>query len=98
MYFEWDIKKRERNLEKHGIDFVNLIDIFSTPYLRLPARNVDEPRERVVSQIDGIVCTVVLTIRDDAIRMISARKASRDERKQYQTFLSRRDPEDEGPY
>jgi|GEM_PF-4978154 len=37
--FEWNETKRLKTIEKHGIDFLDVITIFDTPHLIIPARS-----------------------------------------------------------
>jgi uncharacterized DUF497 family protein len=84
--FEWDEAKREANLVKHGIDFVDAVEIFADP-LRIERvdrqREHGEERHQVVGAVGEQVLFVVYTLRGGAQRMISARRASRNERRTY---------------
>lgn len=83
-YFEWDENKRKFNLEKHEIDFTDIIEIFNDPD-RIEFENIRSGEKRV--QTIGIVYEVVLflvyTPRGRKKRIISARRASKNERKAY---------------
>lgn len=88
MNYEWDEAKRQENLRKHGVDFADAIAALEDPL----ALTRDDPTAvgeiRLVtlgrSDIDRVLY-VVWTARDpDAIRIISARKASPGEARQYQ--------------
>jgi len=84
--FEWDSEKAEANLRKHGVDFadaalaleddraITLPDVVSTSEERLVTLAMDP---------FGRVLVVVYTWRADTIRLISARKATRREVRQY---------------
>jgi uncharacterized DUF497 family protein len=93
MDFEWDEDKRLANLEKHGIDFLDARAIWAGQVLDPAAeRNVEgEPRPTALGTIgeDEIVVAVVYTVRDGIVRMISARRARRNERKVYQDRFGR---------
>jgi uncharacterized DUF497 family protein len=85
--FEWDPIKAARNLQERGIDFVDAIEIFDDPD-RLESlderRDDGEPRIRAIGQVAGrIVLAVVYTDRNGVKRIISARRASRRERRIY---------------
>lgn len=81
--FEWDEEKREANLEKHGISFVAAIKIFlSDPYIERSDRN-SESRYIAVGEVKGRILTVAYTLRGDRIRIISARRARKNEEKKY---------------
>ncbi len=86
--FEWDSQKRESNFVKHGIDFVELSDFFNDPNLveQIDSRiDYGETRVQALGRFRGRVLFVVYTWRDSARRLISARKATREERKIYET-------------
>ena len=86
--FEWDEAKREANLVKHGVDFVDALDIFADP-LRVERvdqrREYAEERRQVVGMVRGQVLFVVYTLRGDVRRLISVRRASSNERRAYYT-------------
>lgn len=90
--FEWDDDKRLTTIEKHGIDFIDAVEIFERDYLRLPGRSDTEERQIAIGRINEITIAVVYTLRDGAIRIITARRARREERERYETHLSGGDP------
>jgi uncharacterized protein len=85
--FEWDPAKAARNLQERGIDFVDAIGVFGDPdRLEYPddRRDYGEQRTRVIGRVAGrIVLAVVYTDRNGVKRIISARRASRRERRTY---------------
>src|SRR5436190_1615519 len=85
--FEWDPAKAARNLQERGIDFVDAIEIFGDPdRSEFPdeRRDYGEQRIRVIGQVaDRVVLAVVYTDRNRTKRIISARRASRRERRIY---------------
>ena len=89
MLFEWDEQKRGTNLNKHGIDFADATRVFDGPTLerRDDRRDYGETRVIVLGEIEGIVLSVIYAIRGEAIRLISARRANRDEREAYNARL-----------
>lgn len=83
--FTWDQPKRQINIEKHGIDFQDAKHIFEDPYRieRQSYRN-DEERYEVIGEVNSNVLLVAYVIREGNVyRLISARRASRNERKSY---------------
>ena len=79
MAFEFDPRKSEANLAKHGIDFVEAQRLWEDPdLLEIPARTEDEPRWLIVGRIITTHWSAVVTSRGDVIRIISVRR-SRDE-------------------
>ncbi len=93
--FDWDETKRRATIEKHYIDFAEAVTIFLGPHLLLPARSEIEQRRIAVGTLSGSVIAVIFTLRGDTCRIITARKARRDEREQYQALLDGPDPSDE---
>ncbi len=85
MTFEWDNDKQQRNLAKHGVDFVDVIRMFANPVLEWIDDREDYGEERIVSighdQEEYFV--VVSTWRGEVRRIISAWKAGRDEQERY---------------
>jgi hypothetical protein len=80
MGFEFDPQKSDRNLAKHGIDFIEAQRLWNDPnLLEIPARTEDEPRLIVIGQIDAKHWSAVITYRDDNIRIISARQSREEE-------------------
>ena len=86
MTYQWDNDKATANLRKHGIDFADAVSVFSDDLaITIPDERFDEERFITVGMdAFGRVLVVVYTWREDEIRVISARKATRRERKQYE--------------
>jgi uncharacterized DUF497 family protein len=86
--FEWDGSKAKSNLAKHGVSFEEASTVFSDPLsltIPDPAHSQAEHRSIVLGQSHQRKLLVVLfTERRDNIRVISARRASRRERKSYE--------------
>jgi uncharacterized DUF497 family protein len=87
---EWDEKKRLSNIAKHGIDFADAARVFNGPIREREEQRRDygEDRFSVVGDAGGRLLYVVFARRDARIRIISARRASRDEREEYYKGLS----------
>ena len=86
MPFEWDETKAAENYAKHGVSFETATEVFSDPFAieRLDDReDYGEDRFILVGMAEGTVLTVVYTERDDRIRIISARQATRHEQDDY---------------
>ena len=85
MEFEWDPAKAASNLAKHGVDFADAVRIFEGPVLLIPDTRQDygEERVRAIGVVDGCAVAVLFTMRGERCRLISARRASRRERKTY---------------
>lgn len=84
MVFEWDPQKAQENLQKHQLDFRVAIGVFFNPHFtrEIVRADMTERRWLAIGAIDGdVVVCLVYTIREGAIRLISARHASRQERR-----------------
>lgn len=86
MSIEWDSRKAAANLHKHGIDFADAATVLEDDdaVTVRDVRSVDEGRYLTVG-LDalGRVLVVVSTWREDTVRLISARAATPQERRQY---------------
>lgn len=86
----WDEAKRQANLDKHGLDFVDAAMVLESPY-RLDVESVRSGERRIQSfayVFDVLaVLTVVHTVRGDALRIVSFRPASEEERSAYHAWL-----------
>jgi len=89
--FEWDPNKNAANRAKHGIDFETACLIWEGPTLTKPdERDYGEVRFIAVGEIDSRAVVVVFTWRGETTRrLISARKANRDEREDYRKAIER---------
>lgn len=84
MEFEWDEAKRLSNIEKHEIDFLEIQTLFDGRPLRaFDSLWGGETRTLSIGVLDGVAYGVVATVRGNRIRIISARRASSDERDEY---------------
>ncbi|WP_443081507.1 BrnT family toxin [Thiohalorhabdus sp.] len=83
MEFEWDPEKAARNREKHGVSFEDAVGVFSGPTLTERSDRKGEKRWIAVGRLEGRLVTVVYTRRSGTTRIISARRASQNEREQY---------------
>ena len=86
--FEWDPEKAESNSRKHGVSFEDAATVFGDPLsitIADPAHSEQEHRFITVGlAASGRVIVLSHTDRNDAIRIISARLATRFERKSYE--------------
>jgi hypothetical protein len=81
--FEWDPQKAASNRRKHGIDFDDAIEVFYRPSLiRRSDRNKEE-RWLAIGESEGRVIAVAFTWRGDTLRIISARRARKNEKRTY---------------
>lgn len=87
--FEWDESKNQSNQQKHGISFEQAQTVFddSNRIVQQSPRH-KEARWKTVGLIFGVLFTVVYTLRRSAVRLISARRASRRESQAYHNYPS----------
>ena len=94
MRFEWDEKKNNENIRKHGLDFADAWQVFENPLLsKLNDRgNYGEDRWIGVGLMsNGIVVVIVFTENErETIRIISMRKATKNERTGYGKAIKNR--------
>jgi len=85
MKFEWDENKRLINLQRHGIDFADVLQVFDNERRTIidDRFDYDEVRFFTLGLLDGRIIAVSHTETDDAVRIISARKADRNEQAKY---------------
>ena len=88
MRFQYDPAKAAANLKKHGVSFADAEGVLGDP-LAVTIEDVDaEGEQRFVTVglgSTGELLVVIYTERDDECRLISARRATRKERKQYES-------------
>lgn len=78
MRIVWDERKRQINLDKHGLDFADLDLAFFVSAVTSPAK---EGRSKAVGRLDdGTIVVIYLALGSEAISVISMRPARRDER------------------
>jgi uncharacterized DUF497 family protein len=88
--FEWDEAKAHSNEREHGVNFEDAMLVFSDPYAFVEQDRIegDELRWQAIALVGGVVILLVAhTVRqqgrDEIIRIISARRAERKERRRY---------------
>lgn len=93
MRFEWDNRKAESNQQKHGISFEEAETVFYDENARLmydPEHSLEEERYIILGISDSLKLLIVCHLyreNDELIRIISARKATKQEGQQYNNFL-----------
>ncbi|MHC5594675.1 MAG: BrnT family toxin [Nostoc sp.] len=88
MEFEWDKSKAAANLKKHGVSFEEAKTVFSNSLAVIfddKAHSIDEQREIIIGHSQqNLLLLISFTERSNAIRIISARLATRKEREDYE--------------
>lgn len=84
--FEWDEDKAAANWQKHGVSFQQAIAAFRDPFgVEIIDERMDYGEERInlLGMCNGVILHVTYTERGDRIRLISARRAEKHEKKDY---------------
>ena len=88
LLFEWDTDKAKRNVEIHGVTFDEASTVFKDPFsltIYDPLHSEEEDRFVLIgNSFKNRLLVVIHTERCDNIRIISARKATKNERKYYE--------------
>ena len=88
MILEWDPRQALANLAKHGVDFHEAGTVLDDPLGSTfpdPEHSIDEPRFTTIgASLSGRILVVAHADRGEAIRLISARRATSRERKFYE--------------
>ena len=93
MKFEWDENKNLVNIQKHGVDFNNVPEIFNGPMIINIDDRIDYGEERYIGIgfLRDIIAVVIFVEKDDdIIRIISARKANKNESKIFKKEIKNR--------
>lgn len=90
MQYEWDAAKNRSNFAKHGLDFADAEQVFTTPCVTFVDNRFDYGELRLITL--GLLASRVVLIAhaprgEEATRIISMRKANRREQKIYQKRL-----------
>ena len=88
LLFTWDAEKAAQNLRKHDVSFEEATTVFGDPLSLTvldPDHSADEHRYVIVGQsFSGRLVLVVHVERESSIRIVSARLATRGERRAYE--------------
>ena len=87
MDYQWDQKKAEINNNKHGVDFPDSVGVFEDEWSLTIKEQIVRGEQRFMTiglDFLGHVVVVVYTYRDEDIRIISARPATKAERSMYE--------------
>lgn len=89
MEFEWDSDKGAANVKKHGVEFAEAMTVLGDPLeMTIPDPEHSESEFRFLSlgmSASGRLLVVAYTERGGRIRIINAREATNQERKQYES-------------
>lgn len=88
MFFEWDRNKEAQNRKKHGVSFREAATVFGDPLsTTFPdlAHSEEEQRYLTIGMTEkGTIIVVAHTEEEDTVRIISARRAARQEQRFYE--------------
>lgn len=77
---EFDDKKSQANLKKHGIDFIDAQRLWDDPdFVEIQAKSTEEPRSLVIGSIIDKVWSAVITYRSEVVRIFSVRRSRKPE-------------------
>ena len=86
--FEWDRKKAAANLSKHRVSLQEALTVFGDPLARIfddEGHSIEEQRELIIGHsVKGRLLVVCFFAQEGSVRVFSARKATRRERKDYE--------------
>ncbi|MGL4622830.1 MAG: BrnT family toxin [Chroococcidiopsis sp.] len=91
MEFEWDDQKNKANVAKHGISFEEATEIFDYPMYETVDSRADYGETRYIGIGRNqyfVIFTVIYIEREAAIRIISARRATKQEKKLYYDYCT----------
>lgn len=91
--FDWDKRKSKSSLDKHGIDFDDAVEIFYGPIILRRSDRNNEERWIAIGFLENKLIAVVFTRRADAFRIISARRARKNEESEYRNAKMGRPPQ-----
>jgi uncharacterized protein len=85
MQFTWNESKRKSNLAKHGLDFKDAERIFAGPLVLFEDDRTDYGEQRMIAMglLDALVAVIAHVESDNTIRIISMRKADKNETNLY---------------
>jgi uncharacterized DUF497 family protein len=85
MQFKWDEHKNKANKSKHSIDFETATRLWDDPNrIEIQTSFAEEDRIILIGKIDKTLWSVIFTLRDDAYRIISVRRARKKEAMLYE--------------
>ena len=87
MEYQWDSKKANQNIKKHEIDFADAVGVFEDEWALTIKRHIVEYEKRFATigmDFLGRIIVVVYTYRENDLRIISARSATKGEKEKYE--------------
>ncbi|MGL5116041.1 MAG: BrnT family toxin [Beijerinckiaceae bacterium] len=82
--FEWDEGKAAANLQKHGLRFIDVVELFDgRPSVTKPSDKNGEMRYVTITMLENRLIAVIWTVRQEKRRVISMRRARSNEERAY---------------
>ena len=88
MRFEYDPNKSAANLDRHGIDFEYAQALWDDATVEFTANVKGEGRTKAIGRIGGEYWAAIYTMRGEALRIISVRAATPEERSAYDRYAN----------
>ncbi|MBA3448660.1 MAG: BrnT family toxin [Pseudaminobacter sp.] len=85
--FEWDENKRLSNFQKHDIDFPDAALSLLQAHLESPSNRQGERRTKAICRTSERIVIVIFTMRGKICRIISARRADRNDQRKYRQIF-----------
>jgi len=84
MQFEYDPNKSYSNKQKHGINFEEAQSLWvDSKRVEISARTIGEVRKLLIAELNNEIWSAIFTVREKNIRIISVRKARKNEKEIY---------------
>lgn len=94
--FEYDPRKSEANLQKHGIALREAVQLWSTLSVEIEARSEGESRSMIIGILKGRLFSCIYTRRGEIIRLISLRRSRKKEEKIYYEHIQKEEDNERG--
>jgi uncharacterized DUF497 family protein len=98
MKFQWDLQKAKSNLRKHDVSFEEAVTVFKDPLALIfddMEHSASEHREIIIgfSKLSKLLLVCFVERQEDVIRIISARKATHQEKEDYEENARNQSPQ-----
>lgn len=91
MNFEFDHEKSMANHRKHGISLEEAQKLWLGPHIQLAARHQGEHRWMIVGKLENRAYSCIFTLRNESVRLISARRSRNQEERAYREKIKEED-------
>lgn len=87
MEFKYDPEKSAANRRKHGLSLDQAKALWDVPAVVIRARTTGEERLMIIGRLGDKLYSCIYTMREDAVRLISARRSHRKEERLYHEII-----------